>query len=140
MKMSIFSSIPADSKIASNDLAFAIRDKYPVTDGHSLVIPNREFATWWEATPDERTALFSLVDEVRDELLAAFSPDGFNIGINSGEAAGQTVDRLHIHVIPRYRGDVEDPTGGVRHVIPDKANYLTPPLENPDLQSTRSIA
>ena len=63
--MSIFSSIPADSKIASNDLAFAIRDKYPVTDGHSLVIPNREFATWWEATPDERTALFSLVDEVR---------------------------------------------------------------------------
>jgi superfamily II DNA or RNA helicase/diadenosine tetraphosphate (Ap4A) HIT family hydrolase/HKD family nuclease len=135
--MSIFSSIPADSKIASNDLAFAIRDKYPVTDGHSLVIPNREFSTWWEATPEERIALFELVDQIRDEILNSFSPDGFNIGFNSGDAAGQTVDHLHIHVIPRYQGDVEDPTGGVRHVIPDKANYLNPPIDNPDLHSTR---
>lgn len=135
MTMSIFSSIPADSKIASNDLAFAVRDKYPVTDGHSLVIPNRVFATWWDATPAERVALFDLVDEVQSQLVATFSPDGFNIGFNSGEAAGQTIDHLHIHVIPRYQGDVADPTGGVRHVIPSKANYLVPP--EPDLRLTR---
>jgi len=121
--MSVFSSIPAESKIASNELAFAIRDKFPVSDGHTLVIPNREIATWWDATPQERDALFELVDVVRSQLLESHEPEGFNVGFNAGEVAGQTVDHLHIHVIPRYRGDMADPRGGVRHVIPERGNY-----------------
>ncbi len=87
--------------------------------------PEAPFATWFEATPEERTALFDLVDEVKRALDERLHPDGYNIGINAGEAAGQTVPHLHVHVIPRYRGDVDDPRGGVRHVIPGKGNYLS---------------
>jgi diadenosine tetraphosphate (Ap4A) HIT family hydrolase len=111
--------------IASNALAFAIEDRYPVSPGHVLVVPRRSIATWFEASRDERQAIFDLVDEVKRLLDARTpSPDGYNIGINSGVAAGQTVMHLHVHVIPRYQGDVPDPTGGVRHVIPGKGNYL----------------
>jgi len=111
--------------IASNALAFAIEDRYPVSPGHALVVPRRPIATWFEASRDERQAIFDLVDEVKQLLDARTpSPDGYNIGINSGAAAGQTVMHLHVHVIPRYQGDVPDPTGGVRHVIPGKGNYL----------------
>lgn len=112
------------SWVASNALAFALRDRFPVSLGHTLVIPRRLVATWFDATPDERIALFALVDEVKRALDADLHPDGYNIGINAGEAAGQTVMHLHIHVIPRFRGDVDDPRGGVRHVIPGKGNYL----------------
>lgn len=112
------------SWVASNALAFALRDRFPVSPGHTLVIPRRLIATWFDATPDEREALFALVDEVKRVLDAELQPDGYNIGINAGEAAGQTVMHLHIHVIPRFRGDVDDPRGGVRHVIPGKGNYL----------------
>lgn len=124
--MTIFSSIPAEARVASNELAFAIRDAYPVTDGHTLVIPYREIVTWWDTTPEERAAIFELVDDVRSALTESHCPDGFNVGFNAGRAAGQTVDHLHIHVIPRYDGDMPDPTGGVRHVIPSRGNYLTP--------------
>jgi diadenosine tetraphosphate (Ap4A) HIT family hydrolase len=111
--------------VASNGLAFAIRDAFPVSPGHTLVIPKRLIASWFEATRAERGAMLELVDAVRRDLDAGESaPDGYNIGINVGEAAGQTVMHLHIHVIPRYRGDVPDPRGGVRHVIPGKGNYL----------------
>jgi diadenosine tetraphosphate (Ap4A) HIT family hydrolase len=116
---------PESEWIANNELAFAIRDGFPVTPGHALVVPRRLVATWFDATADERKAIFELVDEVRSQLDAATpAPDGYNIGVNCGEAAGQTVMHLHVHVIPRYRGDVPDPTGGVRHVIPGKGNYL----------------
>ena len=111
--------------IASNALAFAIEDRYPVSPGHALVVPRRLIATWFEASREERQAIFDLVDEVKRLLVARTPPpDGYNIGINSGAAAGQTVMHLHVHVIPRYQGDVPDPTGGVRHVIPGKGNYL----------------
>ncbi|WP_437971076.1 DEAD/DEAH box helicase family protein [Sorangium sp. So ce260] len=119
-----FLEAPASSWVASNTLAFALRDRFPVSRGHTLVIPRRLIATWFDATPDERTALFALVDEVKSQLDAELHPDGYNIGINAGEAAGQTVMHLHVHVIPRFRGDVDDPRGGVRHVIPGKGNYL----------------
>jgi len=105
-------------------LAFAIYDKYPVSLGHALIVPRREVATWFEASPEEQAALLSLVDEVKQRLDAERRPDGYNIGINVGEAAGQTVMHLHVHLIPRYRGDMGDPRGGVRHVIPEKDNYL----------------
>jgi diadenosine tetraphosphate (Ap4A) HIT family hydrolase len=116
---------PESDWIASNELAFAIRDGYPVSPGHALVIPRRLVATWFEASAAERQAIFELVDEVKRQLDSRPpAPDGYNIGINCGAAAGQTVMHLHVHVIPRFEGDVPDPTGGVRHVIPGKGNYL----------------
>ncbi len=101
-------------------------DGFPVTYGHALVIPKRHFATWFEATSVEHQELSIGIEAARQEIEKRNIPDGYNIGINSGEAAGQTVQHLHIHVIPRYWGDVRDPRGGVRHVIPGKGNYFIP--------------
>ena len=114
---------PESDWIASNALAFALFDGFPVSPGHALVIPRRLVATWFEATEDEQRALMALVEEVKQRLERDFKPDGYNIGINVGEAGGQTVFHLHVHLIPRYRGDMDDPRGGVRHVIPWKGNY-----------------
>jgi diadenosine tetraphosphate (Ap4A) HIT family hydrolase len=112
------------SRIAgANALAVRFDDGFPITPGHSLIIPRRHFGSFFEATAEERTALLSLLDEAHAEAARAFSPHGFNIGINDGAAAGQTVPHLHIHLIPRRLGDVADPRGGVRWVIPDKARY-----------------
>jgi diadenosine tetraphosphate (Ap4A) HIT family hydrolase len=111
--------------VASNALAFAIRDAFPASPGHTLVVPRRLIVSWFEATAEERAAIFELVDVVRRQLDASGRPpQGYNIGINVGAVAGQTVPHLHVHVIPRYSGDVADPRGGVRHVIPGKGNYL----------------
>ena len=131
-----FLAIPAEHHVAANPLAFAVRDKFPVSPGHTLVIPRRQIPDWWSATPEERQAILTLVDQVRTGLLNDATrarllpgiprPDGFNVGFNAGDAAGQTVNHLHMHVIPRYRGDMPDPRGGVRHVIPEKGNYLAP--------------
>jgi diadenosine tetraphosphate (Ap4A) HIT family hydrolase len=112
-----------DRTIRTNTHAYVIRDGFPVTPGHTLIIPFRHIASWSEATDEERHSIMLLIDEARAELLLTHQPQGFNIGINEGVAAGQTIPHLHVHLIPRYDGDVEDPTGGVRHVIPDKANY-----------------
>ncbi len=120
-----FLSVPESQWVASNALAFAIRDRFPVSPGHTLVIPRRLVATWFEATAKEQRALFELVEVVRQGLEAEFQPHGYNIGINVGAAAGQTVFHLHVHVIPRFQGDMVDPRGGVRHVIPGKGNYLS---------------
>ncbi len=124
-----FLQVSSEHWVASNALAFAIADAYPVSPGHTLVVPRRVVATWWEATHDERVAIWSLVDEVKRRVDAEFAPHGFNVGFNSGEAAGQTVPHLHLHVIPRYRGDVPDPRGGVRWVIPSRGNYLAAPMD-----------
>ena len=102
MGESSFHEVP---EVASNDLAFAIRDSYPVSPGHSLVIPRRVVATWDETTPAERSALTELMSLVKDQLRTELNPDGFNIGFNEGAAAGQTVFHLHIHVVPRKPGD-----------------------------------
>jgi len=123
--MSVFLQRPPADWVASNALAFAIRDSFPVSEGHTLVVPKREFAAWFEATPAERVALFELVDVVKAKLdQGPRRPDGYNIGVNVGAAAGQTVMHLHVHVIPRFDGDMEDPRGGVRYCIPHKGNYL----------------
>lgn len=123
---SVFLARPHTEWVASNALAFALRDGFPVSPGHTLVIPKRLVATWFDATRDEQRAIFDLVDEVKRQLNAELRPDGYNIGINVGEPAGQTVMHLHVHVIPRYRGDVDDPRGGVRFVIPEAGNYKQP--------------
>lgn len=127
--MSVFLGIDPGEWIASNELAFAVRDLHPVTDGHTLVIPRRVMREWWDATTYEKLAIFELVDNVKSVLDAEFSPAGYNVGFNNGTAAGQTVDHLHVHVIPRYSGDVGDPRGGIRHVIPSRGNYLVPSAE-----------
>jgi diadenosine tetraphosphate (Ap4A) HIT family hydrolase len=129
MANSPFLAIPQSEWIASNPKAFAIWDRYPVNPGHALVIPRRLVASWFDADAHEQVALLELVNVVKQYLDATLRPrpDGYNVGFNAGEAAGQTVMHLHVHVIPRYAGDVEDPTGGVRHVIPEKANYLRGP-------------
>lgn len=88
------------------------------------IVARRQSGTWVRRDPEEQAAFFELVDPVKRSLDERLRPDGYNIGINVGEAAGQTVMHLHVHVIPRYRGDVDDPRGGVRHVIPGKGNYL----------------
>jgi diadenosine tetraphosphate (Ap4A) HIT family hydrolase len=112
--------------VAGNAHAIAFRDGYPVNPGHTLVVTRRHVASNHEATDEERQAILELADDVRAALDAELHPDGYNLGINIGEAAGQTVMHLHLHVIPRFKGDVEDPTGGVRYVIPERGNYRRP--------------
>jgi len=124
MKESPFAQIPTAERIAANGSAFAIWDRFPVTPGHALVISNRLISVWWEASDEEQVDLLHLLREVRLLIEEKYEPDGFNIGINVGEAAGQTINHLHLHLIPRYSGDVSDPRGGVRHVIPSKGNYF----------------
>ena len=127
--MSAFASIPPEEWLASNELAFAFYDRFPVNPGHILVVTKRVVTTWWDATRDEQLSVLDLVDAVKQHLDLTYSPDGFNVGFNAGVAAGQTVDHLHVHVIPRITGDVQDPRGGIRHVIPQRANYLAPNVE-----------
>lgn len=109
--------------IQSNTHAIAIYDGYPISPGHCLVIPKQHIASFFEATREEQTAILDLLAEIREFLKKEHNPDGFNIGINDGSAAGQTVMHLHIHLIPRYSGDMPDPRGGVRWIFPDKAAY-----------------
>ena len=109
--------------LARNAHGVFVRDSFPVSPGHTLVIPARHFGSFFEATPEERAALLELLEQARADVLRQHAPDGWNIGINDGPAAGQTVPHLHIHLIPRYRGDREDPRGGVRWVLPERAAY-----------------
>lgn len=101
----------------------AFWDGFPVSDGHALIVPRRHVATWFDASDEERAELLAAVQVVRAKIEETRRPDGYNIGINVGEAAGQTVFHLHVHVIPRYRGDVPQPRGGIRGVIPSRADY-----------------
>lgn len=112
-----------DAPVLASKLAYARYDKYPVSDGHLLIIPFRHISNFFDLTKDERESVFMLVDEAKALLDREHKPDGYNIGINVGESAGQTVWHVHVHVIPRYMDDMEDPRGGVRGVIPSKQNY-----------------
>lgn len=111
--------------IDANPLAMTIRDGYPVSPGHTLIIPRRHFGSFFDATDNEVASLIELLKAAKEKLLEEFKPEGFNIGINDGAIAGQTVPHLHIHLIPRYLGDCPDPRGGVRWIIPEKADYWT---------------
>lgn len=119
----ILNDVVSREIIASNDLAFCIADGFPVTNGHSLIIPKRHVGSFFEITEEERIALFELLNQVKLKIDSEYSPDSFNIGINDGPAAGQTVPHLHIHLIPRYKDDSTDPRGGVRWIVPEKADY-----------------
>jgi diadenosine tetraphosphate (Ap4A) HIT family hydrolase len=112
-----------DRVVRSTEHAIALRDGFPISEGHTLVVPRRHRASLFDLTPGEREAVWELVAEVRDQIAQDLAPDGFNIGLNDGEAAGQTIMHAHVHVIPRRRGDTPDPRGGVRWVLPDRAAY-----------------
>ncbi len=114
--------LPPDIVLRSHH-CYARWDKFPVTEGHLLIIPDRHFADYFEATHAEKADLWAFVDECQAFLMERYHPDGFNVGINVGSAAGQTIGHVHIHLIPRRKGDMEHPRGGVRHVIPSKGNY-----------------
>ncbi|MBN8761466.1 MAG: HIT family protein [Thiobacillus sp. 65-69] len=109
--------------LAEDELTVAYADGFPLSPGHTVVIPRRHFPTLFEATPEEQVALLNMLARAKAVVEKHHQPDGYNIGINHGPAGGQTVPHLHIHLIPRYRGDKEDPRGGVRWVLPDKAKY-----------------
>ncbi|MGJ7922835.1 HIT family protein [Neobacillus sp. LXY-4] len=109
--------------IKENESAFAIFDKYPVNKGHILIITKKHIRDYFETNSEEKKAISDLLDECKSLLNDAYSPDGFNIGINCGEAAGQTIFHLHVHLIPRFKGDMDDPSGGVRGVIPERRKY-----------------
>jgi diadenosine tetraphosphate (Ap4A) HIT family hydrolase len=120
-----FGRIEADRILAEDDLYTVARDNYPVSSGHTLIIARRAVARFTDLTPEEKARLLHWTDWAVQHLQASLKPvpDGFNIGLNDGKAAGQTIPQLHMHVIPRYAGDVPDPRGGVRWVIPAKARY-----------------
>jgi diadenosine tetraphosphate (Ap4A) HIT family hydrolase len=120
-----FCTLPSDRILGQNELAVWIRDGFPVSPGHSLVIPKRHFGSFFEGSIEERQAMLELVDAAKQAAQMDLAPDGYNIGINDGPAAGQTIPHLHIHLIPRFKGDLEDPRGGVRWVVPSKADYWT---------------
>ena len=118
-----FCTLPTSRIVKENEHALLIRDAYPVSPGHSLVVPKRHIGSWFEASAEERGAMLALIDQAKAMIDAELTPDSYNIGINDGSAAGQTVPHLHMHLIPRFQGDVPDPRGGVRWVIADKAKY-----------------
>jgi diadenosine tetraphosphate (Ap4A) HIT family hydrolase len=106
--------------VAANELAVAVRDLQPVSEGHTLVIPKRHCASFFDLTADEIGACYQLLRDQRASLSETARPDGFNVGANDGSAAGQSIGHAHIHLIPRYTGDHPDTRGGVRHVIPTR--------------------
>mgnify|MGYP003939266721 CR=1 FL=1 len=118
-----FTAIPEARVLYRDDLFFIIADAFPVSPGHLLIISNEVRRDYFDLTAEEKLKLPGLIDTARKLILQDYQPDGFNIGMNCGEAAGQTVFHFHCHVIPRYKGDMDDPRGGVRHCVEKKGRY-----------------
>lgn len=121
--MKDFTSVEQERIIFKNEYFFIIPDKFPVSLGHLLIISNEVRTDFFDLSEEERLALPNVIEKAKEIILSQYHPDGFNIGMNCGEYAGQTVFHFHCHLIPRYKGDMENPRGGVRHVIPSKGNY-----------------
>ena len=109
--------------VLGNELAVTFSDAFPVSPGHMLIVPRRHVSDFFSLTAEEQAAIWSLVVSVRRHIETQHAPDGYNLGINVGSSAGQTVPHAHLHIIPRYDGDVDDPRGGIRWVLPSKAGY-----------------
>ena len=118
-----FCTLPQARIIDASSYGLVVRDAFPISPGHTLIIPKRHVGSFFDLSSDEREDLMSLLGTAKANVEAEFKPDGYNIGINDGPVAGQTVPHLHVHLIPRYKGDMPDPRGGVRWIIPDKADY-----------------
>lgn len=124
VKDCLFCKEPQTEIIAENEFVLAFFDKFPVNHGHTLIIPKRHIASFFEVTSDELQAINELIFTAKNILDERFMPEGYNIGINVGAAAGQTIFHLHCHIIPRYLGDVEDPRGGIRKIKTSVVPYL----------------
>ncbi len=122
-----FCNPSAERIVIGGDAAMALWDSYPLNPGHVLIVPRRHVASWFELTLAEREEMLRLADDARRIVIGKHAPDGFNLGVNDGPAAGQTVPHVHLHLIPRYRGDIPDPRGGVRWIIPERARYWNKP-------------
>jgi diadenosine tetraphosphate (Ap4A) HIT family hydrolase len=118
-----FCHLPAERVLDRNALALALADAFPVSPGHALVIPRRHATSFFDLTPAELAAIQELLCRAKDRLDATHRPAGYNIGVNVGTTAGQTILHVHVHLVPRYPGDVADPAGGVRNVIPGRGRY-----------------
>ena len=118
-----FCCLNADRLILEDEFTLVIRDGFPISEGHTLIIPRRHVQSFFDTTHEERSSLLTMLDKAKAGLDRIHAPNGYNIGINDGATSGQTVPHLHIHLIPRYEGDQEDPRGGVRWIFPDKADY-----------------
>jgi diadenosine tetraphosphate (Ap4A) HIT family hydrolase len=118
-----FCRIEQTSVFFQSESVVGIWDSYPLNPGHALLIPRRHIASWFEATVDEQSALTLAIQQAKVAIEKKYSPQGFTIGFNDQEAGGQTVLHLHVHVIPRYEGDVPDPRGGIRNIIPARSAY-----------------
>jgi diadenosine tetraphosphate (Ap4A) HIT family hydrolase len=125
LELPAFGKIEPDRILALDDLFAVVSDKFPITPGHTLIIARRAVARFQELTSAEKARLLVWIDWTQQHLSSTLkpTPDDFNFGLNDGPAAGQTMPQLHFHVIPRYAGDVSDPRGGIRHIIPTKACY-----------------
>jgi diadenosine tetraphosphate (Ap4A) HIT family hydrolase len=121
--MSVFLELPEERILYKGEYFFIAYDGYPVSEGHCLIILNTVKNTYFDLNDDEKIALNEMIGKAKEIIEQSHSPDGYNIGMNCGETAGQTVMHFHCHVIPRYKGDMEDPRGGVRGVIPGKQSY-----------------
>jgi diadenosine tetraphosphate (Ap4A) HIT family hydrolase len=121
--MSVFQTIPDKDKLYKGQHFFIIRDRFPVSQGHSLIISNELRKDYFDLSKEEKEELISLIEKAKELVEQEFNPDGYNIGMNCGEAAGQTVMHFHCHLIPRYKGDMDDPRGGIRHCIKGKGYY-----------------
>ena len=109
--------------ILENDYVFARFDEFPVNKGHMLFMTKRHVKDFFETSLEEKNAIFELIEKAKEIIDKEYHPDGYNIGMNCGKAAGQSVMHIHVHLIPRYNGDVENPRGGIRGIIPEKQNY-----------------
>ena len=118
-----FCALPKDRIVLETPAALVIRDAFPVSPGHTLIIPRRHVGSFFETTADERDQLLGLLDAAKRGLEEEMKPVGYNVGINEGEAAGQTVMHLHLHLIPRFTGDTLEPRGGIRWIFPERAAY-----------------
>ena len=120
---SVFSNINESEMLYKDDYFFIIRDRYPVSEGHLLIIGSRSCSDYFDLSEEEKNALTNAIIKAKYIIEKEFEPDGYNIGMNCGEAAGQTIFHFHCHVIPRYKGDMRDPRGGVRHCVEGKGYY-----------------
>jgi diadenosine tetraphosphate (Ap4A) HIT family hydrolase len=125
LSLPVFGLIEPERVVAQDDLFAVIRDKFPVSPGHSLIIPRRAVARFQDLTGEEQIHLLAWINRTQKSLAESLlpQPDAFNFGLNDGPAAGQTMPQLHFHIIPRYAGDLPDPRGGVRWIIPARARY-----------------
>ena len=119
----LFCNLPVSRLIAERPLCVTVRDRFPVSNGHTLIIAKRHVASAFELTNEEREAIWAACLEAKSGLDQELAPDGYNFGFNIGKAAGQSVMHVHLHLIPRYRGDVDQPRGGIRHCVPGKGYY-----------------